>query len=56
MPGTVGDAERTLHDQQGQTPVVDDEIEVPGTETDVGTESVDTGGVEVTDLVKRLRE
>jgi len=23
---------------------------------DVGTESVDTGGVEVTDLVKRLRE
>ena len=56
MPGTVGDAERTLHDRQGQTPVVDDEIEVPGTETDVGTESVDTGGVEVTDLVKRLRE
>jgi hypothetical protein len=56
MPGTIGDAERTLHDSQGQTPVVNEDIEVPGTETEVGTESVDTGGIEVDDLVKRLRE
>lgn len=56
MPGTVGDADRTLHDRQGQTPSVNEDIEVPATETEVGTESVDTGGVEVDELVKRLRE
>ena len=49
-------AERTLHDRQGQTPVVDEEIEVPATETEEGTESVETGDVEIDDLVKRLRE
>ncbi len=56
MPGTFGDAERALHDRQGQTPAVDEDIEVPATETEMGTESVDTDGVEVDDLVKRLRE
>lgn len=56
MPGTFGDAERTLHDRQGQTPAVNEDIEVPATETEAGTETVDTGGVEVDDLVKRLRE
>lgn len=56
MPGTFGDAERTLHDRQGQTPVVNEEIEVPATETEDGTESVETGDVKTDDLVKRLRE
>lgn len=56
MPGTFGDAERTLHDRQGQTPVVDEDIGVPATETEDGKESVDTGDVEIDDLVKRLRE
>lgn len=55
MPGTFGDAERTLHDQQGQTPAVNEDVEVPGTETEKGSESVDTGDSEVDDLVKRLR-
>jgi len=56
MPGTFGDAERALHDRQGQTPVVNEDVEVPGTEREEGTESVDTGDVEVGDLVKRLKE
>ncbi|MFC5133583.1 MULTISPECIES: hypothetical protein [Haloferacaceae] len=56
MPGTFGDAERALHDRQGQTPVVNEDVEVPGTEMERGTESVDTGDVEVGDLVKRLKE
>lgn len=56
MPGTFGDAERSLHDRQGQTPAVNEDIEVPSTETEEGKESVDTGDVEVDDLVKRLRE
>ena len=55
MPGTFGDAERTLHDRQGQTPAVNEDAEVPGTETKEGGASVDTGDLEVDDLVKRLR-
>jgi hypothetical protein len=54
MPGTFGDAEQTLHDRQGQTPAVNDDIEVPATETEEGTESVDTADVEVDELVNRL--
>ena len=56
MPGTFGDAEHALHDRQGQTPVVNEDVEVPATETEEGTESVETSGVSVDDLVKRLRE
>jgi len=51
MPGTFG-----LHDRQGQTPVVDEDVGVPATKTEAGNESVETGDVEIDDLVKRLRE
>ncbi|WP_436903539.1 hypothetical protein [Halovenus halobia] len=54
MPGTVGDAERTLHDADGQTPAVNKDIEVPGTETEEGTESVTTEDTEVEELLQRL--
>lgn len=54
MPGTFGDAEETLHDKQGQTPAVNDDVEVPATETEAGTESVDTDDVAVDELVNRL--
>jgi len=45
MPGTVG-TPNGLRSQQGQTPVVDDGSRFQEPETDVRTESVDTGGVE----------
>jgi hypothetical protein len=54
MPGTFGDAEQTLHDRQGQTPAVNDDVEVPATETEAGTESIDTADVSVDELVSRL--
>ncbi|MFW5950056.1 MAG: hypothetical protein ACOCR6_01740 [archaeon] len=56
MPGTVGDAEHALHDRQGQTPAVNEDVEVPGAETEEGPETVETGGVTMDGLVKQLRE
>lgn len=56
MPGTIGDAEQALHDRDGQTPAVDPSIEVPAEETDDFTETTEDNGVDVDELVGRLRE
>ncbi|MFC7060097.1 hypothetical protein [Halovenus salina] len=54
MPGTIGDAERALHDADGHTPAVNKDIKVPSTETEEGTESVTTGDADVKELLQRL--
>jgi len=56
MPGTIGDAERVLHDRDGQTPTVDPSVEVPAEESETCTDTTEDNGVDVNDLVSRLRE
>jgi hypothetical protein len=56
MPGTFGDSERVLHDKDGQTPTHDPaDYEVP-THEELHEETTEDNGVEVEDLVRRLRE
>lgn len=56
MPGTVGDAQRILHDRQGQTPVVDETVEVPSEQQEHQTEeTTETNGEDVEDLVAKIR-
>jgi len=56
MPGTVGEAQRVLHDQNGQTPVVDETVEVPSERQERRTEeTTEDNGQEVEDLVAKLQ-
>ena len=56
MPGTVGDAQRTLHDKYGQTPVIDETVEVPSELQERQTEeTTEDNGKEVEELVAKLR-
>lgn len=56
MPGTVGDAERTLHDKHGQTPTVDETLEVPSRQQERQTEeTTEDNGADVEELVAKLR-
>lgn len=56
MPGTVGDAQRVLHDRYGQTPVVDETTEVPSEHQERRTEeTTEDNGEAVEDLVAKLR-
>lgn len=55
MPGTVGDAQRTLHDKNGQTPIIDETVEVPSEHQERQTEeTTEDNGVDVEELVARL--
>jgi len=54
-PGTVGDAERILHERQGQLPTIDRSAEVPSESHEQETEEKTTAdGVDIDDLVVRL--
>lgn len=57
MPGTFGDAERVLHDKNGQTPSSEEylDVEVPSEEDSHTEETTKGNGVSVEDLVARLR-
>lgn len=56
MPGTIGEAQRILHDKNGQTPVVDETIEVPSERQEQRTEeTTEDNGQEVEDLVAKLQ-
>lgn len=56
MPGTVGDAERALHGKNGQTPVVNESVEVLSEHHKRETEeTTEHNGETVEDLVAKLR-
>jgi hypothetical protein len=55
MPGTFGDSERVIHDKDGDTPAVTDDVEVPSDETEKMEEKTETDGLSVDELLK-LRE
>lgn len=56
MPGTVGETQRTLHDRNGQTPVVDETVELPSEDQNQRTEqTTEDNGKEVADLVAKLQ-
>jgi hypothetical protein len=56
MPGTVGDAQRALHDKNGQTPVIDDTVEIPSTHHEQQTEkTTEDNGADVEELVAKLQ-
>lgn len=55
MPGTFGDSQRVIHDKDGETPAVTEEVEVPSDETEETEEKTETNGLSVDELVK-LRE
>jgi hypothetical protein len=56
MPGTVGDAQRALHDKNGQTPVIDESVEVPSARQERQTEeTTEDNGADVEELVAKLQ-
>ena len=56
MPGTIGDAQRVLHDKQGQTPVLDESVEVPSERQENQTEeTTETKGEDIEELVAKIR-
>lgn len=56
MPGTVGDAQRTLHDRYGQTPVINEDVEVPSEHQERQTEErTESNSEAVEELVAKLR-
>jgi len=55
MPGTIGDAERVLHDKDGQTPCCDGSTEVPSDSSRNFEETTKDNGVGIDELVKRIK-
>ena len=55
MPGTFGDSQRVIHDKDGETPAVADDVEIPADETVKTKEKTETNGLSVDELIK-LRE
>lgn len=54
MPGTVGDAQRVLHDRNGQTPVDEDIVLDTANEERQNQESVEDEDIDVKSLVKSI--
>jgi hypothetical protein len=52
MPGTIGDSERVLHDQDGYTPASNEDPEVPADNAEETEEKTETGDLSVSELLK----
>lgn len=54
MPGTVGDAQRVLHDRNGETPVDEDVVLDTADEERKNRETVEDDTLEVERLLERI--
>jgi|AntRauMinimDraft_4_1070384.scaffolds.fasta_scaffold09580_1 hypothetical protein len=55
MVGTIRDIERARHDRDGQTSTIGPSVEIPVEKSEACTDTTEDSGVDVNDLLSRLR-